>query len=533
MGLAPAIAKPTLPFRPKTFGVIGPTRQDTTSRPKGPIYGPEKLDADGQVRRDAHGRPVREVIGWKQPGKVRPCWDLIITCDGHRWYDRHYAAGHAQSAKEELGAGFRQGWEFDPAARRFVAPSERTPASPTVFTEATAWWRAHWSTIEPKSRKETLRYIARPVRELVRPGPIPPSGLEEYITWQLLPPKRPEVPVPPEHAEAAAWLRAASMPIADADVAVWQNYVDRWRTNSRTGRPVAQATLNRHLADVKQMWGWVSAAHQLPNPWLTVKTGTRSSGGGRKGSTVRPIDRTIVLAPQHIRDLAALCGEGPFGPLAEVYILLLGIAGGRPGESAGVESSDFQLPAESVGEVRFRRTSRRGIDPSFLDADDDPSWGPLKGREIEDARVVPLPSRDALRIRQLLQENAARGQVFEGWDWEKFARDVWAPAKASMAALHCGEAGTESVEARQALAAALDRLRLHDLRHAACSMWLNTPGIEVRVACEWSGHRRLSVFLDIYQGIMPGSQESARDKLDAAWGMASPSSGAEPLVDAR
>jgi hypothetical protein len=64
---------------------------------------------------------------------------------------------------------------------------------------------------------------------------------------------------------------------------------------------------------------------------------------------------------------------------------------------------------------------------------------------------------------------------------------------------------------------ALIRLRLQDLPHAACSMWLNTPDIEVKVACEWSAHRRLSVFLDIYQGLMPGAKTSASAKLNATW----------------
>jgi ABC-type transport system involved in cytochrome c biogenesis ATPase subunit len=44
------------------------------------------------------------------------------------------------------------------------------------------------------------------------------------------------------------------------------------------------------------------------------------------------------------------------------------------------------------------------------------------------------------------------------------------------------------------------------------------PLIEVRVACEWSGHKRFSVFLDKYQGIVLGSQISAKRKLDGAWG---------------
>jgi hypothetical protein len=36
-------------------------------------------------------------------------------------------------------------------------------------------------------------------------------------------------------------------------------------------------------------------------------------------------------------------------------------------------------------------------------------------------------------------------------------------------------------------------------------------------ACEWSGHKRLSVFLDIYLGLMPGAKTSAAARLNTAW----------------
>jgi integrase len=465
------------------------------------------------------GRPVREIVGWKQPGKTIACWDLRIDCDGHRWKDRHYAAGQAQAAKELLESAFRKGHSFDPTTKRFVEP-DQLPDAPTVFSETLAWWRAHWSIVEPKSRKETLRYICRPIRELVRSGATTPGGVDAYLTWQLVPPKAPDTPVPAEHAEAAAWLKAASLPVAEADVATWQAYVDRWRVNSRTGRPLAPASLNRHLVDIRQMWGWVCALHELPDPWRMVQANTRSSAGRRNSSTVRPVDRRIVLAPKHVRELAALCGEGGFGPLAEVYVLLLGLGGGRPGESAGVEVRDLHFPATGVGEIRFKKTHRRGIDAVFLDADDDPEWGPLKGREIQEARSVPIPSGDAHRIGELLKEvGTVAGPLFPEWDWDKFGRDVWVPAKELMVVGYADGSSDDEHDdqERAAVRSALSRLRLHDLRHAACSMWLNTPDVEVRVACEWSGHKRLSVFLDIYQGIMPGSQESAKERLDAAW----------------
>lgn len=193
--------------------MTGPTRETTTTRPKGPIHGPDKIGTDGEVLRDARGRPTRDVIGWQQAGKSRVCRDLTISCDGHRWYDRYYAAGQAQTAKERLEATFRGGWEFDPGSKRFVPPAQRADSLPTVFSESVAWWRAHWSTIEPKSRRETLRYVCRSILDLVHDGTGAPADVEAFLMWQLLPPKAVDTPIPAEHQDAASWLAATSMAV--------------------------------------------------------------------------------------------------------------------------------------------------------------------------------------------------------------------------------------------------------------------------------------------------------------------------------
>jgi integrase len=475
---------------------------------------------DGEPILDGQGRPVREFIGWEQKGKAKTCWDLRIHCDGHRWFDRHYSSGHATAAKERLVAGFAKGLPFDPVSKKFLdLPPEPVESSvPTVFTESVEWWRTHWTMIEPKSRKETLRYISRPVLDFVGTESAPPPGLAEYLRWQLLPPKASDVLIPPEYKEAAAWLCDASIPVGNLDASMWQSYIDRWKINTRTGRPLAQSSVTRHLADVRQLWAWVCATHGLKDPWPLLRTRIRSSAGGRRGSTVRPVDRSVVLSPDQVRALARICGELSFGPMAEAYVLLLGVAGGRPGESIGVEYEDLELSTE-LGEVTYRRTNRRGIEASFLDPDDDAAWGPLKGREIEESRTVPIPARDAERLRALLAADGTTGDLFPGWDWDKFSREVWEPAKAELASRYVHRSTDKPSKRKdaQALQEALGRLRLHDLRHAACSMWLNTPGVEVKVACEWSGHKRLSVFLDIYQGVMPGAKTAAAARLNATW----------------
>ena len=122
-------------FRPLTFTVGRPRRKITSTRPRGPIYGEVRTDASGQVLRDRRGRALRQLVGWNDPGRTRACWDLTITADGQRFYDRHYSARAAQAAKETLEAGFRSGWLFDPGAKAFrtsSVPGAVAPPSPSA-----------------------------------------------------------------------------------------------------------------------------------------------------------------------------------------------------------------------------------------------------------------------------------------------------------------------------------------------------------------------------------------------------------------
>jgi hypothetical protein len=128
----------TTAFRPLTFTVGRPRRNTTSTRPRGPIYGEVRTDASGQVIRDRRGRALRQLVGWKDPGRTRACWDLTITADGQRFYDRHYSAGAAQAAREALEAGFRSGWLFDPKAKMFRAPSVPGPVAPPSPSAAAA-----------------------------------------------------------------------------------------------------------------------------------------------------------------------------------------------------------------------------------------------------------------------------------------------------------------------------------------------------------------------------------------------------------
>jgi len=90
-----------------------------------------------------------------------------------------------------------------------------------------------------------------------------------------------------------------------------------------------------------------------------------------------------------------------------------------------------------------------------------------------------------------------------------FGRFVWNPARTALFPPY------PDLPADSPLQPKLTWLRRQDLRHAACSMWLRA-GVDIKVCQRWSGHSRLSVFLDIYQGLIPGHEHHAAAHINQA-----------------
>ena len=66
-----------------------------------------------------------------------------------------------------------------------------------------------------------------------------------------------------------------------------------------------------------------------------------------------------------------------------------------------------------------------------------------------------------------------------------------------------------------ALAPALPRIRFHDLRHSHATHLL-ANGVHPKIAQERLGHSSVGITLDLYSHVMPGMQEDAAAKVDAA-----------------
>lgn len=471
--------------------------------------------------------PVGKAKTTRRRGRDVRCWDVRGTVDGWPYFRRFTqpdgSAERARAWAARLVEDFDKGWAYDPGTRQFLEPAPASTAGagrPTVLDCALDFvdrkWEVAW---EPKSRQAAVRALTRACTRLVdEDPPDPPSGdLAAYLAAVLCPARRrPEV-LDPGAAEGGAWLTAHSLPMGQVRPQQLEILVASYRANQRDpSKQVSQATERRFVADLRQFWADAAARHHFADPWPAVQTTDRAtaSPGGR---AVPAVDQDLVLSPVEVVVLAVACGAcGSWGPEVVAFVLVMGICGLRPNEAVGLTVGDLDLPPEGPGWVRTART-RRPVADRWLGPDEDAEWGPLRDRDVTEPRRAPVPAWLVPVLRTHLDlfrpGTSGRDLVFahreRPYDLSVFDREVWRPARANVFPKEPGLGADDPLQPERS------RLRRHDLRHAACSLWLQA-GVDVTVCQAWSGHRRLGDFLAVYGGIMPAREAKGLRMLDAA-----------------
>lgn len=213
---------------------------------------------------------------------------------------------------------------------------------------------------------------------------------------------------------------------------------------------------------------------------------------------VRPPARVVparpTLAPEQVRDLAAILGRQTLAPL---FLLVLG-CGLRRGEALGLRWSDVDLAGGGLVVAR-QSQHRRGVGQFFC---------PPKTKA--GVRAVPIPgfALDALKAhhaRQLV-ERARFGEVWEDGDLV-FPRAGGAPLPLSSLEHHVG------AMQRALVAAGLPKLSFHDLRHQHASLG-PLAGVSPKVMSERLGHASVKLTMDLYTHIAPVLHREAADAID-------------------
>lgn len=469
--------------------------------------------------------PVSKARTTKRRGKPVKCWDLRWQVDGW-WFSRRFThpegtAAQAGEWAKRLNEDFARGWAFDPEARRFVTPTAvPSPASRSVYEWAIEYLERNWKDWEPKTRQPAVRALSRACLHFLAPGvPEPPKNLETSVT-ALLRSRSSSAEVHGEQViEASRFLDRWSMPIIDVTWESIEELDEKYRANTRSpGKEVVDSTRRRFQADLRQFFSECSARGGFPDPYRTFHVITKKSRRSAN-SRVAPVDTDIVLSPTQVKWLAICCAHyGSWGPLVVSFILVMGQCGLRPGEAAALTRHDLKLPKDGPGSITVRRNHRRVAKEWLVDGED-PDWGPLKDRLPTESRRVPIPSELVPLIRLHLElfcpGSGANDLVFarygKPFDPSDFIDKVWRPGRDAMFPLDAELPADHLPQPK------LTRLRPHDLRHAACSFWLQA-GVDLKVCQQWSGHRTLSVFLDVYSGVLPGREEEGVAAIERALG---------------
>ncbi|MDQ6615492.1 MAG: site-specific integrase [Actinomycetota bacterium] len=475
------------------------------------------------------GRTVEQAVDRSTGQRVkRPvdCWDLEGRADGIQWIKRFPRAGLAQTWKEQIERDFAAGLHFDLRSKRFVVPQQpEGPRPPTVFELTETFYRSHpeW---EPTTKRSAATSFNRARRWLLAPGVelrAPDlAAVEDYLDHASFLPAHLEAQMTPTQVTGRDWLQKHSASCDGLTTMQIEAFVTRFQVNQRDpNKRVGATTIVRFLQPLKSCWAWAVARDDIlveRNPFGALRPRRKVKGktSASSGRIALAVDADLVLdIPQSLALATACASEGSWGGVVECFVLVMALSGLRPGEAVGLQWDDIELPAQAGPGWLTVRRSHRKVAGRWMDPDEDPEWGPLKDRDIVDKRRVPIPPLlvERLREHRRLFGDGPDGLVFcrngKPFQMDLFARNVWEPGRA---ALFPARAELAASDPRQPK---LSRLRRHDLRHAACSWWLR-EGVDAVVCQRWSGHKTLSVFLDIYQGVAPGREDEGVRKLTAS-----------------
>jgi integrase len=179
-----------------------------------------------------------------------------------------------------------------------------------------------------------------------------------------------------------------------------------------------------------------------------------------------------------------------------VPVLIAALCGLRRGEIAAVRWRSIDLDAGTMAVIESVEQMNDGtcrIKP------------PKSGR----SRTVSLPATITQELRAH-RISLAQDMLLLG---KRLTPDDFACLHADGAAMEPMWITQEWIRTKRKLN--LPRIRFHDLRHAHATHML-ANGVHPKIASERLGHSKIGITLDLYSHVMPGMQEGAAARVDAA-----------------
>lgn len=395
----------------------------------------------------------------------------------------------AERFRAALLMAVRDGLAFDPAAgmpAAWLAADE----GPTWWSWARDWLQLRWPHWSGNSRRSAIENLAIFTEYLVRPGaPDAPMGLRGWLRGEGLPPGR------QPDGEFADWLDQWSVPLLKMEPAVLEAALRKATTN-RDGSPAAATVARRRRNQVSTVLTSAVRRGIIPaNPLERVEW--------RNPSRSLELDVSTVPAPADVTAIADEVGAGPGeGRRMSALFAVIGMAGLRPSEAAGLLVKDVSLPREGWGLATVRGAITAPGGRFTTDGAPVEQKG-LKHRGHGALREVPLPPDLVRRLRSHLE-------AFPPLEGRVFSNSAGRPITAA----NYSPVWIRARERRWPEGHPLRKARLYDLRHAAATMMLRAgvPSAEVALRL---GHS-VDVLMRVYAGVFPGDRERSNRLIEDA-----------------
>ncbi len=469
-------------------------------RPSTP-WRPAKLRVWGVYRRQ-RGAASRAADSTNRLRPVVVKYDVRFQVDGHEYrygFDKKaWADEFASSLQEE----FVKGWEFDPVARRFVAPQALEPEEVlTWLAFAADYFARKWLAWSPASRRHAQADFARASVHLVADEAPELNPAQRVEADRCLRTSTFIVPRPEKLSDAERrwdeWFASWSLPLRDITDAHLHRLMETIRITTLGGRRrlLGAASLKRTRAVLR---GAFKSAYKRRliewDPWTALEW--------KLPPDLDRIDSELVMDPAQVFELADACGV--IDRRYHCFVLIQGLCGLRPGEARDLRRRDLDVRS-TPGTVTVGG-SYSDVGHQFFDPGES-RRRPLKGRGPRATRSIAIPTRLVPLLHAHLEEfvgERADALVFttaagSRINLSRFNVNVWSPAREKLFAED----------------SALRHVRRHDLRHSAITTWLNC-GVTLKTAQRWSGHKTASVLLDTYLGVVRDDASISLGRVDQA-----------------
>jgi len=432
------------------------------------------------------GTPSAETAKSKRRYRVK--WEV----DGRHKTRSFKTKEQAERLRSTLQQAVRDGLRFDATTGE---PVEWQGTTETWWSWSLEWYRLKWPDWAGKSRKSGAEPLVAITPYLVRPrAPEPPADMTSWL-WQVG--YRPNLSEADRAGPELAWLERWSLPLDEIDPGSLERALTA-ATTRRDGRRMAATVVKKRRDLIKAVFAAAERRELIDrNPMQRIVWRAPSRSVEVDISTV-PTTGDVLRA---VETAAELPGYGAH--YAALYALV-GLAGLRPSEAAGLMIDDVKLPLEGWG---LARVSGATTSPGSRYTDDGEVREDkgLKHRPESATRPVPLPPVVVDRLRSHIERwPHDDGRVLRNGNGRPVTADNWGPAwdriRTKLWPAGHGLSGTT----------------VYQLRHTAATTMLRASIPPAEVARRL-GHS-VEMLMRVYVGVFEDDVQVANDRLDRFFG---------------